>query len=132
MLCSTDPISDFLTRIRNGLAVGQSEIAVPHSRLKQHLAELMVKNGYLLGVKVEGQVPEKVLQLQLSSADMPSSITRLERVSKPGRRVYVGYQSIPRVKNGRGLLVLSTSQGLLTDRSARRAKIGGEIICQIY
>lgn len=132
MLCSTDPIADFLTRIRNALAVGQTEASVPYSRLKHHLAELLVKNGYLLGVAVDGELPAKSLQLQLSSPTQSSAITALERVSKPGRRVYVGYQAIPRVKNGRGLLVLSTSRGLLTDRSARRAKVGGEIVCQVY
>lgn len=132
MLCSTDPIADFLTRIRNALAVGQSEVSVPYSRLKHHLADLLVKNGYLLAVAVDGEVPTKNLKLQLSSATNPSTITSLERVSKPGRRVYVGYQEIPRVKNGRGLLVLSTSQGLLSGRNARRAKVGGEIVCQIY
>lgn len=132
MLCSTDPIADFLTRIRNGLAVGQSEVSAPYSRLKRQLAELLVKNGYLLAVDVDGQAPKQTLRLQLSSPAKPPILVSLERVSKPGRRVYVGHQSIPRVKNGRGLLVLSTSRGLLTDRTARRAKIGGEIICRVY
>ena len=132
MLCSTDPIADFLTRIRNALAVGQQEVTVPYSRLKHHLADILAKNGYLLSVAVEGQAPAKALKLQLSSSSQSSTITTLERVSKPGRRVYVGYQEIPQVKNGRGMLVLSTSRGLLTGRSARRAKIGGEIVCQVY
>ena len=132
MLCSTDPIADFLTRIRNGLAVGQQEVSVPYSRLKHHLADLLAKNGYLLAVAVAGEPPKRTLKLQLSSATKSPTITALERVSKPGRRVYIGYQSIPQVKNGRGLLVLSTSRGLLTGHSARRTKVGGEIVCQIY
>ncbi len=132
MLCSTDPIADLLTRIRNGLLVGQTEVSAPYSRLKHRLADLLVKNNYLLSAAVEGDEPQRILRLQLSSPTQPPTLVNLERVSKPGRRVYVGYQSIPQVKNGRGLLVLSTSRGLLTDRSARRAKIGGEIICQVY
>ena len=132
MICSTDPIADFLTRIRNGLAVGQHEVLVPHSRLKQHLAELLVKNDYLLAVAVDGESPKLTLRLQLSSEAKPPTITALERVSKPGRRVYVGHQSIPRVKNGRGLLVLSTSRGLIAGHNARRTKIGGEVVCQVY
>lgn len=132
MLCSTDPIADFLTRIRNGLAVGRPEVSLPYSRLKRQLADLLAKNGYLLAVSVDGQPPKQTLRLQLSSESKPPILVALERVSKPGRRVYVGYQSIPRVKNGRGLLVLSTSRGLLTDRTARRAKIGGEIICRVW
>ena len=132
MLCSTDPIADLLTRIRNGLAVGQAEVSAPYSRLKHRLAELLVKNGYLIGVEVDGQSPRRTLKLQLSSPTRPPALVYLERVSKPGRRVYVGHQSIPQVKNGRGLLVLSTSRGLLTGRTARRAKLGGEIIALVY
>ena len=132
MICSTDPLADMLSRIRNALLAGQSRVSLPHSRFKQEVANLLKNNGFLATVTVDGQLPNKILKIEISNPDQVPKITDLKRISKPGRRVYVGYQEIPRIKNGLGLAVLSTSRGLLTGRQARAAKIGGELICSIY
>lgn len=128
----TDPIADMLTRIRNALAVGKTEVRLPFSRLKQSIAEQIVAAGFLDKVTVdkEGTFPELVIKLHAD--DQPSRITDLERVSKPGRRLYAKSQEIPRVLGGRGVLIVSTSKGLLTDSEARKQKIGGELICKVW
>ena len=127
-----DPIADMLTRIRNALAVSKNEIRLPFSKIKQSVAKQMVSAGFIDGVEVakDGKFPELVLSLH--KAGTSSRITNLERVSKPGRRLYVKSSDIPRVYGGRGVMIVSTSKGLLTDYEARKQKVGGELICKVW
>ena len=121
-----------LTRIRNGLAVGKSEVVLPYSRFKEQLAAVLAKNGFLETVTVTEVDSKQQLCLQIQKPDRPSRLTNLTRISKPGRRVYATSRTIPVVKSGRGLVILSTSKGLLTGTAARRARLGGEVICSVY
>ena len=132
MICSTDPIADMLTRIRNALLVNQAEISLPHSHFKEDLARILAKQGFLLAVKVSGKSPHKTLLINLRAEGDSPRVSSLTRISKPGRRVYVGYNAIPRIKNGRGIVIMSTSRGLMTGPAARRTKIGGEVVCSVY
>ena len=131
-MVSTDPIADMLTRIRNALAVNKAQVSVPFSAIKYSLARELKKVGYLYDVKSEGNGPAKAILLTLRSEVEPSPISVIERVSKPGRRLYAKSSHIPRVMNGRGILIISTSRGLMTDQEARNARIGGELICKVY
>ena len=131
-MTSTDPIADMLTRIRNALAVNKIEQQVPYSTLKYELAKELQKVGYLRDVKVEGDGTAKAILLTLRSEDQPSPITEIERGSKPGRRLYSKADKIPRVMNGRGIMIVSTSKGLMTDTQARKERVGGELICKVY
>ena len=130
-MVSTDPIADMLTRIRNALAVRQNEISMPHSKIKQSVAEILQDNRYIVSTKVEGEGIEKELVLQVSE-DGGSPITEINRVSKPGRRVYAKVKDIPKIKQGRGLVIMSTSKGVMTGEDAKVKKLGGEILCEVY
>lgn len=132
MMVSTDPIADMLTRIRNSLAVNKAQVSVPYSALKFELANELRKVGYIDGVVVEGEGIAKTLVLTLHGEDASGRISKIERVSKPGRRLYSKSDQIPRVMNGRGIMIISTSRGLMTDSEARKARIGGELICKVY
>lgn len=129
----TDPVSDFLTRLRNASRAKQAECAVPHSRLKESLARILKEEGYVAGY-ADGTDANghKTLVVQLKYVDGVSAITDIQRVSKPGRRLYSSATEIPKVLNGLGISVLSTSRGLFKDRDARRQKLGGEIICNVW
>ena len=130
---STDPIADMLTRIRNALMRRQPRVVIPYSQLKEEVARIFLKSGYIANLRVKGEIPNKVLEVELINDKLPiSPITALERWSRPGRRRYVDWRTIPTVKNGRGLLVLSTNKGLMTGREAQTARLGGEIMCSIY
>ena len=131
----TDPIADMLTRIRNANTAMHDEVLMPSSKLKLSLAELLKAEGYLGEFEVEDKPdrPEKVLRIQLRySPERKRVISGLQRVSKPGLRVYSSSKEVPRVLGGLGIAVLSTSQGLLTDREARRRRVGGEILCRVW
>lgn len=128
----TDPIADFLTRIRNSLAVRKTEIRMPYSRLKHSLAKLLVEAGYLRHAE---KIDEGfgVLQIELAYDNEGNPLMHhSERVSTPGRRVYLGYDKLKPVCSGRGLAVVSTSQGLLSDKEAKKLKVGGEIMCKVW
>jgi small subunit ribosomal protein S8 len=128
----SDPVSDFLTRIRNALAVRKAEVRMPYSKLKHRLADVLVASGYLTSAS---RVDEGhgVLRLELKySANGTPAAQHLRRVSTPGRRVYTGYDGVHQVCSGRGIAVLSTSRGLLTDRQVREQKIGGELMCELW
>lgn len=129
---TTDPIADLLTRIRNAKLVGKTEIRVPSSKMKKVVAEQLVKNGYLADVTVEAAKPRDVLVVTINRPGENSTITEITRVSKPGRRVYVGAAEIPKVKNGRGLVLVSTSKGVMTGAEAAKAKLGGELLLKVY
>lgn len=131
-MVSTDPISDMLTRIRNGIAVRKEEVRVPHSKLKQSVAEILADNKFIEAVSVEGSGIDKSLVLSIMSDTGNSPITELKRISKPGRRHYAKVKDIPTVKKGRGLVIVSTSQGLMTGENAKDKKLGGEVLCSVY
>ena len=129
---TTDPIADLLTRIRNAKMVGKTEVRVPSSKIKKVVAEQLVKNGYLANVKLEDAKPRGVLVVKINEDGENSTITEITRISKPGRRVYVGFSEIPKVKNGRGLVLISTSKGVMTGTEAVKAKLGGELLLKVY
>lgn len=131
-LQTTDPIADLLTRIRNAVAVGKSEIRVPTSKLKKVVAEQLVKNNYLADVKEESGKPRGTLVVQLTKPGENSPINEINKVSKPGRRVYVGSADIPRIKQGRGIVLVSTSRGVMTGDEAKKQKLGGEVLLKVY
>ncbi|HUP26122.1 MAG TPA: 30S ribosomal protein S8 [Candidatus Limnocylindrales bacterium] len=129
---STDPIADMLSRIRNALAVNKSEIVLPHSKAKESIARLLKSRQYIDDVKVTEAVVGKSLTLVLHSQDTNSRITEIVRLSKPGRRLYSSADKIPSVKQGRGIVIVSTSKGIMTGYDARKQKVGGELICKVY
>jgi small subunit ribosomal protein S8 len=128
-----DPISDMLTRIRNAAAAAHATVDVPHSRLKADIARILKREGYITDYSVEQEGSRSYLRLRLKYGRSERAVVRgLSRVSKPGLRKYVGSDEIPKVFGGIGMAILSTSQGLLTDREARRSKLGGEVICYVW
>lgn len=134
-MTSTDPISDMLTRIRNAIAVNKHEISLPHSKIKEAVATMLKDNKFISGVYIKesstGSIG-KTLTLTLSDENTNAKITEIVRLSKPGRRYYVNATEIPIVKRGRGLVIISTSQGLMTGDTARKQRVGGELICRVY
>jgi small subunit ribosomal protein S8 len=127
----SDPISDMLTRIRNGGRALLPVIVLPHSRIKEGVAKILKSEGYVTDVSIEGDVKKKI-KIQLKYEGKKSVIEGLKRVSKPGLRKYVGATEIPRVRGGLGVAIVSTSEGLLTDAQARRKNLGGELLCHIW
>lgn len=131
----TDPIADMLTRIRNANTAMHDEVSMPSSKLKESLAELLQREGYITSftaTDVTGR-PERRLTIEMKySPDRERVISGIKRVSKPGLRVYTNATEVPRVLGGLGISVVSTSQGLMTDREARKRKVGGEILCQVW
>ncbi len=129
----TDPIADMLTRIRNALMVRKQYVLVPSSKMKKAIADILVKEGYIERVDVLDQKPRPMLRLWLKyDREKKPVITGLKRVSKPGRRIYVGKDEIPWVLSGIGIAILTTSKGIMTDRQARRLGVGGEVICYVW
>jgi len=129
----TDPVSDFLTRLRNASKAGLAECVSPHSKLKESLAGILKAEGYVVDLAdaVDAQ-GHKTLVVKMKYVDNAPAITNLTRVSTPGRRLYYRYSEIPRVLNGLGISILSTSKGLLKDQDCRRQKLGGELICNVW
>ena len=129
----TDPISDFLTRLRNASRARLDECVAPHSRLKESIASILKNDGYIVDYTLaEDERGHKTIVVKMKYLDGSPVITDLQRVSKPGRRLYYSYSEIPRVLNGLGISILSTSKGLMKDRDCRRNKAGGELICKIW
>jgi len=131
-LQSTDPIADLLTRIRNANMVGKTEVRVPTSKIKQVVAQQLVKHNYLADVKLEEGKPRGTLVVTLAKDGTNCPITEITRISKPGRRVYVAASEIPKVKQGRGIVLVSTSKGVMTGREAVQQKLGGEVLLKVY
>ena len=131
-LQSTDPIADLLTRIRNAALVGKTEVRVPTSKLKKIVAEQLVKNNYLADVKLEDGKPRGTLVITINNNGENAAFTELARVSKPGRRIYVSSADIPKVKQGRGIVLVSTSKGVMTGAEAVKNKLGGEVLLKVY
>lgn len=130
-MTSTDPIADMLTRIKNGAMVNRSVVELPHSKIKEEISKVLKNSRYIVDYSVENDLVGKKLILTISS-DGNSRITGLKRLSKPGRRQYANHTKLPNVKNGRGILIVSTSKGLMTGDNARQQKLGGELICEVY
>lgn len=131
-LQSTDPIADLLTRIRNAALVGKTEVRVPTSKLKKVVAEQLKKNNYLADVKEEAGKPRGTLVITINKPGENSAINELTRLSKPGRRMYVKADEIPKVKSGRGLVLVSTSKGVITGQEAVKQRLGGELLLKVY
>lgn len=129
----TDPIADMLTRIRNAIAAKHTRVDIPGSKLKLEIARILKEEGYINNFVTKGEGVKNSIRIFLRyDAKGTSSITHLSRVSRPGRRVYVGSSEIPRVLGGYGISIISTSQGLMSGKKARYVKMGGEILAQIY
>lgn len=132
MSAVTDPIADMLTRIRNGIGARQQRVDMPSSKLKAEIARVLKEEGYISNFKVSEEGKKKVLKVFLRyGSDGESVISVIERVSKPGRRVYVASDSIPRVLGGLGVNILTTPRGVMTGKSARKSRLGGEVLCNI-
>ena len=129
---TTDPIADMLTRIRNAIMVRKHEVTLPHSKLKEAVARLLAESNFVDGVEVKDSGVGKALTVKINDENSNARITEIVRVSKPGRRYYVNALEIPTVKRGRGVVILSTSKGLMTGDRAKAEKIGGELICKVY
>ncbi len=128
----TDPIADYLTRIRNAVLANHRIVEVPSSNIKKEITKILFEKGYILNYKFEEGVPGNIkIALKYHFVTKISAITRLDRISKPGLRKYTDSNRIPRVINGLGIAVLSTSHGVMTDKEARKLKIGGEVLCYI-
>ena len=131
----TDPIADMLTRLRNANIAFHDDVAMPSSNVKEALAKLLEREGYIIGFAVEDDAsrPGRRLKIQLKyTPERKRTISGIQRVSKPGLRVYTKADKVPRVLGGMGIAILSTNQGLMTDREARERKVGGEVLCQVW
>lgn len=131
----TDPIADLLTRIRNAIMAGHKVVEAPASNLKKEIARILFEKGYILSFKVvEGETPQGVLKIALkyNAKTKRPAIKEIQRISRPGLRQYKPTNEMPRVLNGLGIAIISTSKGLMTDKEARRDNIGGEVLCYVY
>lgn len=131
-LQSTDPIADLLTRIRNAAKVGKHQITVPASKLKLTILNELKKAGYIVNVEVIDNKPQNTIVVTINEATENARFTEINRLSKPGRRLYVGANEIPKVKNGRGMVLVSTSKGVMNGFSAKKQKLGGELLLEVY
>lgn len=132
MITSTDPIADMLTRLRNAIAVRKHEVSMPHSKAKEAVAQLLKESGFLSNVRVSDATIGKTLTILINNESENARITEITRLSKPGRRYYASAQEIPVVKRGRGVVIISTSKGMMTGREAQKLGVGGELICKVY
>ena len=130
---TSDPIADMLTRIRNAIIARHPKVDVPGSRLKMEIARILKDEGYILNFKLAEEGVKKVIKIYLkyTPANQPV-ISKIERISRPGCRVYVGSEDIPRVLGGMGINILTTPRGVMTGSAARKARVGGELLCQVY
>jgi len=129
----TDPVADFLTRIRNAILARHQEVTAPASKLKVRLAELLKDEGYIAGFDLRDEEAGSEIVVRLRWADpRTNAITGLRRRSRPGQRTYVRHGTIPKIRSGLGIAILSTSRGLMTDRAARKAGVGGELLCEVW
>ena len=131
----TDPIADYLTRIRNAVMAKHRVVEIPSSSIKKDITKLLFEKGYILNYKFEeGDGPQGVIKIALKyhPESKTSAIKGIKRISKPGLRKYSGVEALPRVLNGMGVAILSTSQGVITDKEARKLNIGGEVLCYVY
>jgi small subunit ribosomal protein S8 len=130
----TDPIADLLTRIRNAIQAHHRIVEVPASNLKKEIVKILYDKGYILNYKFEDEGPQGIIKIALkyNPEDRKSAIKKIKRVSRPGLRQYAGHELMPRVLNGLGIAIVSTSHGVMTDKEARAKNIGGEVLCYVY
>ncbi len=129
----SDPLGDMLTRVRNGQQAGKEIVECPYSKLRENVCNVLKDEGFIRGYKVEERDGnKKYLMIQLKYAEGRGVIRQIDRVSKPGRRVYSSVKTMPRFYNGLGILVVSTPQGIMADHKARAANVGGEVLCQVF
>jgi small subunit ribosomal protein S8 len=129
----TDPVADMLTRIRNANTAFKDEVEVPRSKVKEQIARLLAREGYVQSFRIEGEAPRERIVVEMKyGPERERTISGVKRVSRPGRRVYADHDHLPRVLGGLGVAIVSTSQGLLTDRQASRRKLGGEVLCYVW
>lgn len=130
----TDPISDYLTRIRNAIMANHRIVEIPASNMKKEITRILYEKGYILNYKVEETGPQGTIKIALkyNPESKRSAIKHLERISRPGLRKYVDVSELPRVLNGLGIAIISTSQGVITDKEARSKNVGGEVLCYVY
>lgn len=131
----TDPIADYLTRLRNAIKANHRVVEIPSSNLKKEITKILFEQGYILNYKfVENGTPAGAIKIALKydNVDRVNAISGLQRVSRPGLRQYTGYKDMPRVLNGLGIAILSTSKGVMTNKKAAEEKIGGEVLCYVY
>ncbi len=130
----TDPIADYLTRLRNAIMAHHRVVEIPASNMKKEITKILFEKGFILNYKFIDDGPQGTIKVALKwdSSTMQNAIRCLKRVSRPGLRTYTGYKNMPRVINGLGIAILSTSQGVMTDKEATALKIGGEVLCYVY
>ena len=130
----TDPIADYLTRLRNAIQANHRVVEIPASNLKKNITKILFEKGYILNYMFEDKGPQGIIKVALKYdvATKSNAIKKLQRVSKPGLRKYTGYKNMPRVINGLGIAIISTSKGVMTDKEAAELKIGGEVLCYVY
>ncbi|MBQ6510733.1 30S ribosomal protein S8 [Candidatus Saccharibacteria bacterium] len=131
-LQSTDQVADFITRIRNAIMVGKTEIRVPTSKLKLAVAEGLKAAKFIEDVKIEAAKPRDILHVVINKEGENAKINEISKVSKPGRRVYTSANEIPKVKSGRGIVLISTSKGVMSGQEAKKQRLGGEILVKVY
>ena len=132
MSALTDPIADFLTRLRNATKAQKTQLALPFSTIKNDMARVLKEEGYISDFAVEGEAAEKRITVKLKTVAQTSAITGLQRVSRPGLRRYVGATEIPRVRGGQGIAILSSPRGVLSGREAKRQYVGGELLAYVF
>ncbi len=131
-LQSTDQVADLITRIRNAVMVSKNEIMVPTSKLKVAVVDVLKKNGYIADYEVEDGKPRGILKVLINEAGTNAKISEISKVSKPGRRVYSAADDLPVVKSGRGMVIVSTSKGIMTGREAKKNRLGGEVLVKVW
>ena len=129
----TDPVADMLTRIRNANIAGHASVDIPASKMKKNIAEILLKEGYIKGFEVEEKDPQSVIHIEMKYGPAKTKvITGIKRISKPGLKVYAKKDELPKVLDGLGIAIISTSNGLITDKEARKLGVGGEVICYVW
>lgn len=131
---TTDPIADFLTRVRNAQSARHKVVEIPASNMKKEITKILMDKGYILNYKFEDDSKQGMIKIALkySGSDRTPAIKKIERISKPGLRKYTNSAELPRVLNGLGIAILSTSKGVITDKEARNLNVGGEVLCYVY
>ena len=128
----TDPIADLLVRIKNAYLAQKKEASIPFSKMKKGIVSILEQREFIEKYSVEGKIPRKKIKIALKYKDNQPTVFDFKMISKPGRRIYKGYSDLNLVRNGYGISILSTSQGIITNYEAKKKKIGGEVICEIY
>jgi small subunit ribosomal protein S8 len=128
----TDPIADMIIRIKNALMARHDSVAIPHSRLKEEIAKILLENKYVEEMQIEQKTPQSEILFKLRYVGKLPAITDVKRVSTPGRRTYASSKKIPQALGGYGITIVSTSKGVMTDKEARKQNLGGEVLCQIW